>query len=341
MKGSEAVKNAFELIQPAFEKMRQLLFPINVKLWLKLAFIALIAGFGVGGGFNGSSYNQRQLSNEKMSEISTAILGFWTRWWKAIVALMIVLLLLWVLMAFLSSVFKFIFYDGITKKETGMRTSFMKNLGLGTSLFGFMLLFSIAILLLVILFAALIISSFGIHDIGDIPRMMPNALGFVFVSLCLLCCMIIPLLLITLLIIQDFIVPIMFLERKGFLSSTSHALRLISGNFVQFLIYIVAKVVLGIACVIIGFLLLLPLFIVLLIIFILVYITSLRGFNFSAMTMRDVGIGIVFLIPVFLLIGYVVQVLTLPVIVFSRFFPLMFLKELDPNLNFEQPAPSQ
>jgi hypothetical protein len=222
-----------------------------------------------------------------------------------------------------------------------MRTSFMKNLGLGTSLFGFMLLFSIAILLLVILFAALIISSFGIHDIGDIPRMMPNALGFVFVSLCLLCCMIIPLLLITLLIIQDFIVPIMFLERKGFLSSTSHALRLISGNFVQFLIYIVAKVVLGIACVIIGFLLLLPLFIVLLIIFILVYITSLRGFNFSAMTMRDVGIGIVFLIPVFLLIGYVVQVLTLPVIVFSRFFPLMFLKELDPNLNFEQHAPSQ
>jgi hypothetical protein len=133
----------------------------------------------------------------------------------------------------------------------------------------------------------------------------------------------------------------MFLERKGFLSSTSHALRLISGNFVQFLIYIVAKVVLGIACAIISFLLLLPLLIVVLIIFILVYFTSLQGFNFSAMTMRDVGIGIVLLIPAFLLIGYVTQVFTLPVTVFSRFFPLMFLRELDPDLNFEQHTPSQ
>jgi len=341
VKGSETVKNAFELIQPAFEKMRELLFPINVKLWLKLAFVALIAGFGAGGGFNGSNYNQRQLSNEKMSEISTAILGIWTRWWKVIVVIVIVLLLLWILMAFLSSVFKFIFYDGMTKKETAIRASFKRNLGLGASLFGFMLFFSIAILFLVILFTALIIFSLGVHDIGDISKMMPSAFGVVFVSFCFLCCMIVPLLLITLLIIQDFTVPIMFLERKGFLSSTSHALRLISGNFVQFLIYIVAKVVLGIACAIISFLLLLPLLIVVLIIFILVYFTSLQGFNFSAMTMRDVGIGIVLLIPAFLLIGYVTQVFTLPVTVFSRFFPLMFLRELDPDLNFEQHTPSQ
>jgi hypothetical protein len=341
VKGSEAVKNAFKLIQPAFEKMRELLFPINVKLWLKLAFIALIAGFGMGGGFNGSNYNQRQLSNEKMSEISAAILGIWTRFWKAIVAIVIVLLLLWVLMAFLSSVFKFIFYDGMTKKETGMRASFKRNLELGASLFGFMLIFGIVILLLVILLVAPIIFSLCVHDIGNISKMMPNAFGFVFVSFCFLCCLIIPLLLITLLIIEDFTIPIMFLGRKGFLSSTSHALRLISGNLLQFFFYIAAKLVLGIVCTIISFLLLLPLLIVLLIIFILVYFTSLQGFNFSAMTMRDVGIGIVLLIPAFLLISYLAQLLTLPVTVFSRFFPLMFLRELDPDLNFEQHTPSQ
>jgi len=335
------VKNAFELIQPSFEKMKGLLFPINVKLWLKLAFVALIAGFGMGGGFNGSNYSQRQLSNEKMSEISAAILGIWTRWWKAIIAIAIVLLLLWVLMAFLSSVFKFIFYDGITRKEKGMRASFKRNLGLGASLFGFMLLFGIAILFLVILFAALVISSLGVHSIGDISRMMPNAFGFVFFSFCFLCCMIVPLLLITVLIIEDFTIPIMFLGRKGFLSGTSHALRLISGNFLQFFFYIAAKLVLGIVCAIISFLLLIPLFIVLLIIFILVYFTMLQGFDFSAMTMRDVGIWIILLIPFSLLIAYIAQVFTLPVTVFSRFFPLMFLRELDPDLNFEQHTPSQ
>jgi len=335
------VKNAFELIQPSFEKMKGLLFPINVKLWLKLAFVALIAGFGMGGGFNGSNYSQRQLSNEKMSEISAAILGFWTHWWKAIVAIAIVLLLLWVLMAFLSSVFKFIFYDGITKKEKGMRASFKRNLGLGASLFGFMLLFSIVILLLVILFVALIMFSLGVHSIGDISKMMPNAFGFIFVSFCLLCCMIVPLLLIMVFIIEDFAIPIMFLGRKGFLSSTSHALRLISGNFVQFLVYIAAKVVLGIVCAIISFLLLLPLLIVLLIIFILVYFTMLQGFDFAAITIRHIVMGIILLIPFSLLIAYVAQVFTLPVIVFSRFFPLMFLRELDPNLNFEQHTPSQ
>ena len=96
-----------------------------------------------------------------------------------------------------------------------------------------------------------------------------------------------------------------------------------------------ARIALGIAFAIIGFILLLPLLIPLFIIFFIVILTSLKGFDFTAITMRDIIVGIAALIPISIIIGYIAQLLTLPLTVFSRFFPLMFLRELDPELNFE------
>lgn len=328
--------NALEIIQPTLDKVKELLLPLDIVKWMKLALVVLIAGASGGGGqYFGNMGNMGDLGGleEEISyeEMEAAVLDFLTE--EILLAITIAVALLALLLIFwgyISSIFTFIFLESAITKEVMIIEGFKRNLGRGLSLFLFRAGITLAFLFLL---ASMITIPFLFLLGGDagaifsIPFFILSFLTFI------------PLILIFSVVSSmavDFAAPIMSLQGDGIISGMRHSLGLFRKEILQFVVYYIMKMALGMAAGIISLVLLIPvMFIMGIGVAIFVVIGVLAGISLS-WSPAIVVIIIIAAVTGVIFFVYLSALITLPIPVFFRYYSLMFLKEQDPRLDFEK-----
>jgi len=143
--------SAVDAINPAFQHAKQqLLQPFRFALWIRLAFVGFLAGeAGSGGGcnFNGNipSSNHPRGSQQFMdSPWIPQFIQHPEHYVGLIILLVVVAIGLFVLFTYISSVMRFILFDGIITRECRIRAGWVRNRDRGFRLFVWQILWTLA-----------------------------------------------------------------------------------------------------------------------------------------------------------------------------------------------------
>ncbi len=292
-------------ISPAFERVRKILFrPFDIGKWFTLGFCAWLAWLGQGGG-GGSNSRWNRSGDETARDMERA--GDWIRdHLDLVIALAIVLFIvivgLIVLVTWLSSRGKFMFFDGVVHDRGAVVEPWRRFRTLGNSLFGFRIvlgLIATATLGLVGGLMALNLVAMGIRD---------REPGFaVFVVLGFWIAAIVAVAIALALVgmaVNDFIVPIMWLRDCRVMAAWSEFLSLLSPNLGVFVLYVLLKFLMGLVIILIS------------------CVATCVTCCIAALP-------------------YIGTVLLLPLFVFRRSYSMYFLSQLDPDYaSFGPPGPA-
>lgn len=295
----------FNPLSRAFGRMKKALFqPFDIKKWFVVGFTAFLAGLldGPHGGGQGKS-DSGCLGDVYWRDIYRAPLYAWDwlvnhpGWFVLIVFGIIVVSIIGILLTWLSSRGKFMFLYNVVNDRAEVVKPWKQYSTLGNSLFLFRLLFGFICFVLISAFIIIGIISLVILNEGFFPNHPPVGSLILFGLLFLL---IILTVLFIIMLIDGFIVPIMYKHNMRILQAWGKFLSLFGRNFFYF----------------IGF------GILMLILVILVFILIMF---FGIMTCC---IGILLLI-----IPYIGSVITLPISYTFRAFSLEFLAQFGPEYN--------
>lgn len=220
---------SIDAINPSFNAVKKLLFPIKVKSWFKLGFVSIFANNfsgGAGGGFNNFSNN---LGNRKMPEFNV----FLTQYGLIIGLIAFFIILVGLFFGYIKSVFSFVFVEDLIEKKDSVLSNFSKNLKNGFNYFIFSLFLGLISFITLILFLlpALIPFLSGMNSFIAIASGLALLLIWFFT--------------IGLIIgiinsfTWDFVLPLMYLKNKGLLLSWSELKKLIFKEWKEFLVYII------------------------------------------------------------------------------------------------------
>jgi hypothetical protein len=138
--------NSFNLVGPAIDNTKKLLFPYNFKYWGKLTFVSILSKYGVsssgsGGGGNGSSF----ASNDETKSITgNAIAGATNNFNYGLIGLLVALFsIIGLVMTYITSIFTFIYIEALVKKRYSISESWNGNKKQGHSFFGFRIIFGL------------------------------------------------------------------------------------------------------------------------------------------------------------------------------------------------------
>ncbi|MFH1835763.1 MAG: hypothetical protein ABH851_06210 [Methanobacteriota archaeon] len=310
---------AFDCVGKSVEKTSDLLFKsFNLKFWLKLALVVFLINGSVGNGLNLRFYEFDSGNFDLMQYLPILI----------VITLLLVLIV--VFFTFIGNVAVFVFLDSVLKRSVKLVDGLYENLGRGLKLFLFMICLSIIFIVFTgILFIPLIL----------ILQLLSGGLKF---ALILVYGFIASIILFTALIFLsvvglftvDFVVPLMYSKGEGILDSWKSLFAVIKKNQGQFVMYVIARILLGIATGILsaisGFILV---FIPFFIIGIIVAVISESGNLLFSNPAILVSSGmIIFLIA--MVLGYLMSIILLPIYVFYRYFSLIFIGKIIPELEF-------
>ena len=294
-----------EAIEPAYERVKQMLFrPFNLTKWFTIGFCAWLAGFGEsgggGGGFNG--LNGFNGGNHSSSHPAEEFRHFYFQArdyvagninWILPVAVIVVVLcvVLWLLIIWLSSRGKFMFLHCVALDVAQVEVPWKKFARVANSLFRFRVvvgLIGMVLMLPLLVFIMVCIGRMVLRGEADLAGVMSVlGLGFGFFLLVLVFGLIHK-------FMVDFVVPIMFLRGGNCLAAWREFFALFTANFWRFVLYVLFQIVLNM---VIGMMILLA-----------ILVTCCLA-------------GCVMLLP------FVGTVLLLPVLVFKRAYPLYYLAQ--------------
>ena len=363
------------IIGESAEWTKQVLFkPFNLKKWLILAFIAIMAGAmsngcnfnSGGGGSNDHHYESQQQeqgtcpsgANEAAPGTSACapaantdvpspgVMGV-ALTIIAVVAtffIALVLILMW-----LGSRFSFVFLEDVIKNDASIKAPFGANADAGNSYFRFNIVFMLVFLSLlgslIYIFVVSLIKS-GLIDVSNPSS--EQLMGFLLMAIPVLLLGFILFVITGLisLITIDLVLPIMYRERIRTLAAWGKAWALVRKNVGNLIVYILIKVGLGIGAGIAYLLLFIAGFIVVVIpmglIAFALWLIS-KTMPAAAIFPYWLVIGLI-LTPVCIFLLYCLMALNLPFAVFFRTYSLKFLERLDPQYAFiktEKPVAAQ
>ena len=328
---------------PALQNVKRvLLSPFSVRKWLKLALIAFLAGV-VGGGGSGSGRGSWPSGNggPDFDQVGQQLAAWYQAHTDAIIAgavgLGILGLAVFLIMLYVSSVFRFIFMESVITTETRIRESWRRNKAEGLSYMWWRIGFGLASLLLVALLvggpvAILVIFILGPAKGGGFAAVGGAiVLGLVVIFFALICALVIGLINA---ITRDFVLPLMYLRRIGSVAGWRAFWPILCGNKLGFLIYFLLKFVMAIAAwiaslfgVVIALLVaLIPLALIGLIgwgIVLLLGITTWQWWYLAVLI--PVGLVIV------MLLGYWITCVLLPIPVWFQSYALKYLGYVEPD----------
>jgi len=306
---------ALSEIDSAIRRTRDLLWPFQKGVWLRIALISLFIGWG-GAGFpqptwpsgNGSPSGDHPIffMPDALPDMAGLII--------AIFLLIIVLALLFML---IGSIFQFVFVDCIRTRNVKIREYFRPRTEKGGRLF----LFQLGIILLLLLLLAALIIPFIIL-----------AGGFAFpavVSLLLF----IPLLIILAIIVGiiqlitiDFVVPIMIRNDCGVIDGWKEFYGIIRTQWMQGIIYLIVRFLAVIGAGLVMILL------TLLALGIVAIPFAVVGFIlYAAMPMANISLLLLLLIPFLIIAIPIALLISVPFITFFRTYSLAVLGKLSPE----------
>lgn len=353
-----------EIIYASLEWTTTVLFrPFVIKKWFILTFIALLAGT-IAGGSNfrlnlpgDGTYEQAPAKKDakikcegKTAELAKpksfsdfkkefnlflAQISSPPAIYFVISGITLILVIL-IIFTWLYSRFSFIFLHAVSTNDASIKIPFGQNRETGNSLFSFnviLSLFNTAILILFIFyFMKSALNIIEISTLKNIPAattvMKVLSLAIPYILLLLLFVLLAG---IIEFIINNFVVPVMFKEKKSTLKAFPIALGIINNNKANTLVYLLISIGFYIcASIIYG---IISFIAVMTIIFPVIIIGSLLTIIYKIIPMAShplfLTICVIIAIPVMLFFWYCLICMYLPFAVFFRAFSLKFLGKLD------------
>ncbi|ADD05890.1 uncharacterized protein Nmag_2328 [Natrialba magadii ATCC 43099] len=218
--------DAVDDLGDAIDVTRELLVPVRVGRWLKLALVVLFVGGGLGAGGGVPVGDVEPLLDQPTPGVETDV-GVDTVPDEVIAALGLLIVagfLLWIAFAIVGAIMEFVFIESLRSNSVHIRRYTRANLGRGLRLFGFR---AVALLLLGGVFGLAVLAVFdGIPDVSSL------ALAGVFA---------IPLYLAYALVMRftsEFVAPVMLLEERGVLSGWRRFWPTVTSNWGNYAVYL-------------------------------------------------------------------------------------------------------
>jgi hypothetical protein len=334
--------SAVDAISPAFEHTkRQLLQPFRFGQWLRLAVVGLLAGeLSSGGGCNAPNIpNLNPSQHPTVPGLSGANLALFA---GLIAVVIVAAFVLGIVFMYISSVMRFILFDGVLAKECHIRQGWRLRQAEGWRYFLWKLLYSLVTFgVLIVLVgipagAAFVLGWFSDPKQHMVPLVLSGiALFFLFVFVVIAMAVIFVL-------TKDFVVPQMALENIGAMEGWRRLLPMIQAEKGGYAAYVGMKIVLAIGASIIlgivGFILALIILIpVVGVVVAAVLGAKAAGVGWTAGTITLAVVAGCVLLAVFLLMSALISV---PAIVFFPAYSIYFFAERYPALRAKlYPAP--
>ena len=353
-----------EIIHASLEWTTTVLFrPFNIKKWVILAFIAILAGAISGGNsfrmdspVDKAYHNQSAEKDAKIESKEKASVPAGTKSFSDIknelnlffaqltsapgiffiiggIALVIIVLMIFI---WLDSRFTFIFLQDVCANDASIKLPFTQNKKIGNSLFSFNAVFFFLCMLITIIllyyFAKAIIAIMGpaafesILATGMFMKVfLPCVPYFLFFLLLLLLAGIVYF------VINDFVILVMFKEKINVLKAFSVALGIIKNNKANICVYCLIKIGLSICAGIIYWIIYFIATVA--IVFPAIMVVSLSAFFYKTMPLAYqpvfILICVIIAIPILLFFWYCFLCLSLPFAVFFRTFSIKFFGKLN------------
>ena len=315
---------AVEALDDAIDPVRSLLFPLDVRTWLKLAVIVLFLG---GGGATPPTTGTQtspgggEMAPDGVTLPSETVL-------TAVIAIVVLGIAIALLFTLVGSVMEFAFLESLRTREVHVRRYVGDNLGKGVRLFGFRIfLFFLGIVpvvgLALVLFPGIASGSPTIV-LGTVALFVPIVVLFGFVVAVVDG------------ITTNFVAPVMLLRDEGVLDAWRTFWPRLIGDWKQFAVYAVLRIVLAIAAGIVvsivgGFVA-----VAALVPFALVAAAAVLGFgSLSALVSTLAGLSVVAVLVVAYLavLFYALAVVRVPVQAYLRYYALLVLGDVDADLD--------
>lgn len=299
---------ALNAIDGAIHRTKDLLWPFRKGVWLRLAVVAFFLG-----GLSSPNFYQFGSGDFGMGDTAGAITPDILGMLLLIIGAVIILALVF---GIISSIIQFVFVDLLRTEQFRILDHFGPRAGKGLRLFCFnFCLVILLILLIMIPIAFLAISGSAMSGANVFPFIM----GFILLILVL----IIPFAIIVT-FTTDFVVPIMIQDDCGVIAGWKNLLATFSGRWLQGLLYLLAKFILGLVAGIIQ--------LIILAIAGLIIVIPFVAIGLMTMTSLDLMTIILLAIPFLIIFIPVAMIVAVPFVTFFRYYSLEVLGMFDERL---------
>ncbi|WP_440765660.1 DUF7544 domain-containing protein [Natronorubrum sp. DTA7] len=317
--------DAIDDLSDALETTRNFLTPVSPGLWLKLAIVVFfVSSLGMGGptvpgGDVGTFADEPTFEEETPSEVEEFEEEFPVE--DLLILLLVVggiILFLWLLYAIISAVMQFVFIESLRSTEVHVRRYFKANLGNGLRLF----LFRVGLFLVVGILgtapAAVIWLQGGFDTISGAIVAVYALYGiglFLVYSLARR-------------FTDEFVAPVMLLEDRGVLGGWRRFWSTLTGNWTEYLVYLVLVWILSLAITIgVWFVILFGAFALLIPFAIVIFLLVLAAGEIGAIL--SVLVGIVAFLTILLFVALVWT----PIATYFQYYALLLLGDTNADLD--------
>lgn len=341
--------SAVDAISPALLHTKKQLFqPFRFGQWAKLAVVGLLAGeLGSSGGCNHSFSNfnlPRGDSGRHFLEQGWSLQGWAMQDWSMpnfaiyaglIAALVAAGLVLGIILMYVGSVMRFILFDSVLARECRVGEGWSRRQGPGFRYFVWMVLYALALLAFVVLLigipAALAFAGGWFKEPKE--HLAPLILGGILLFFAALIFFVVAAVIFVL--TKDFVVPQMALEGIGAFEGWRRLWPMMRAEKGDYVVYVVMKIVMGIAYLVIKFIatLILALFFVIptaVLGVVGVLAGKSAGLTWNAYT---ITLAVVVGLVLFFIFLYLVAVVLVPAMVFFPAYSIYFFAGRYPALS--------
>ena len=318
-------------IAPAFQHMVRVLFrPWELRKWFALGFVSLIA-YGGGSSFQTPDFSNWKTSDDSRREfLGSSPISEIIQYWPLIALGVVILIGIWLLLMWLSSVLHFVYVDEVTRSSGAIREPFARLKGRGTSYLLWHLAFGAILMLALGLLVALpLILVFALAPEAGTGAKVAAVVWAVIIG--------IPLIIIAIVIeifATDFVTPVMYVRGVGIIEGWRVVRPILRANVGQAALYLLLLIGLGIVMAIFGIVVALLLALVLLIPVGLLVLPGYLIWQAGGLGWTPPVIGIAIGLGVIIFLGfiYLLQCAVQPALVFRRAYSLVVLGQADPSL---------
>ena len=326
--------HAVEALNDGIERTTKLLFkPFSMRLWLRLALVVFL--LELSGSFTQITFRV----GGDLSSLEDLGVHLTMQVVTLIIAAVAVLIFLSLVGQFVSAVFNFVFIEALFEEKVEFVENFRRNAGKGLSLFLFNLAVGIASLIIILApLIAIIYASFKAQLSAAFATTIFLGMMVLWV-LFVLAYMILASIFLS--ITGDFVVPLMHFTGGGVIENWRKAWSLLTKNLSQLMVYLVLKMAFGMISGIVELLVgLAALLVAIGVLLVLGGVGALAWLGLTALSPGLEGLTAAVIIAAFialmaiaLTVSYAIVFLTLPIPVFFRYYSILFLQRISPELN--------
>ncbi len=303
---------AVDAVEESFDRTKELLLPLKLGFWLKLALVVvLVEGLSMG--------DSQNIVNEG-GGLGPAAVAF-------IAVMVAVALFIGLIFSYVSAVMQFEYVNALVRKEIRLIAGFKRYAGEGLRLFLFQV--GAGLVFVVLLVAAALAGVFVAAAVNN--NLFNLALIVLGVILVIFSAIAFTLVMWS---VTEFVVPLVYAKGIGLLDGLREVKSLVEADFWQFIVYLGLKFLLGLVAGIVVFAISFVFFLGLFGGAALVGLGAYLGLSSfgsvgGGVTAALIVTGVLTLMLLTLVVRYVVTCITLPVSVFFRYYGLVFLQRLN------------